>query len=328
MCPLCRAFCSRCPCRRTGLASGRTETPQRRSKCERHATGTSRRREPPKKAVSVCESSRFSASCRAEYIERANEMSNSPLHRADLVRIGWALVNDPLRVFGSITALVPMPRKAARSKSQTPARKPQPFEQLPATRTAVSRTGVHGYSCTALLSVALQHWNPIIGSRLGTAVAFQPADARIAPTPTLFDRGLARSKDLLSMRSTTFSHVVGVKRDRQQNYATASAAPPASAREFAASASKLAVFLATVPKASKGVQIWQPLHAAACCCKRSSPVECDRRFSDLEPGSPGLRDCRLSGITAVVRARPNKLQGASGRACTGGTVRRPALDHA
>ena len=68
------------------------------------------------------------------------------------------------------------------------------------------------------------------------------------------------------MRSTTFSHVVGVKRDRQQNYATASAAPPASAREFAASASKLAVFLATVPKASKVFRfgsLCMLLHAAA-----------------------------------------------------------------
>ena len=183
MCPLCRAFCSRCPCRRTGLTSGRTETPQRRSKCERHATGTSRRREPPKKAVSVCESSRFSASCRAEYIERANEMSNSPLHRADLVRIDWAPVNDPLRVFGSITALVPMPRKAARSKSQTPARKPQPFEQLSVTRTAVARTGVHKYSRAGLPSAALRQSNPIIGSRLGTAAPLQPADTRIHPTP-------------------------------------------------------------------------------------------------------------------------------------------------
>ena len=65
------------------------------------------------------------------------------------------------------------------------------------------------------------------------------------------------------MRSTSFSHVVDVKRDRQQNYPAASAASLASAREFAASASKLAAFLATVPKASKGVQIRQPLHAAA-----------------------------------------------------------------
>ena len=68
------------------------------------------------------------------------------------------------------------------------------------------------------------------------------------------------------MRSTTFSHVVGVKRDRQKHYATASAAPPASAREFAASASKLAVFLATVPKASKVFRfgsLCMLLHAAA-----------------------------------------------------------------
>ena len=65
------------------------------------------------------------------------------------------------------------------------------------------------------------------------------------------------------MPSTTFSHAGGVKRDRQQNYPAASAATLASAREFAASASKLEAFLATVPEASKSVQIRRLLHAAA-----------------------------------------------------------------